>query len=100
MDLGPAGLVPRATVYGTPMDPSLGGHDGPKTQLELAVLGTLFTESPIGLHVLDPDLCLVRFNRAARHIRAFPSTTPWAVTRGTGRETSTPAPSRRCCGTC
>ncbi len=31
MDLGPAGLVPRATVYGTPMDPSLGGHDGPKT---------------------------------------------------------------------
>ncbi|WP_406379959.1 SpoIIE family protein phosphatase [Streptomyces sp. NBC_00197] len=54
------------------MDPSLGGHDGPKTQLELAVLGTLFTESPIGLHVLDPDLCLVRFNRAARHIRAFP----------------------------
>ncbi|MFJ4890488.1 SpoIIE family protein phosphatase [Streptomyces sp. NPDC088788] len=54
------------------MDPSLGGHDGPTTQLELAVLGTLFTESPIGLHVLDPDLCLVRFNRAARHIRAFP----------------------------
>ncbi|MFD6296585.1 SpoIIE family protein phosphatase [Streptomyces sp. NPDC060235] len=54
------------------MDPSLGGHDGQKTQLELAVLGALFTESPIGLHVLDADLHLVRFNRAARHIRAFP----------------------------
>ncbi|MFE9809796.1 SpoIIE family protein phosphatase [Streptomyces sp. NPDC005548] len=54
------------------MDPSMGGHDGPKTELELAVLGALFTESPIGLHVLDPRLNLVRFNRAARHIRAFP----------------------------
>lgn len=37
-----------------------------------AILAALFTESPIGLHVLDTGLRLVYFNPAARHIRAFP----------------------------
>ncbi|MFG2525864.1 SpoIIE family protein phosphatase [Streptomyces sp. NPDC048527] len=37
-----------------------------------ATLRALFSESPIGLHVLDTQLRLVRFNAAARHIRAFP----------------------------
>lgn len=37
-----------------------------------AILTALFTESPIGLHVLDTDLRIVAFNSAARHIRTFP----------------------------
>ncbi|WP_329167163.1 SpoIIE family protein phosphatase (plasmid) [Streptomyces sp. NBC_01717] len=37
-----------------------------------ALLTALFTESPIGLHILDTGLRLVYFNSAARHIQAFP----------------------------
>ncbi|WP_392670195.1 SpoIIE family protein phosphatase [Streptomyces sp. LN785] len=37
-----------------------------------ALLTALFTESPIGLHILDTELRLVYFNPAARRIRAFP----------------------------
>lgn len=37
-----------------------------------AILTALFTESPIGLQILDTGLRLVYFNSAARHIRAFP----------------------------
>ncbi|WP_432753965.1 SpoIIE family protein phosphatase [Streptomyces sp. JL2001] len=37
-----------------------------------AVLAALFSEAQVGLHVLDTELRLVRYNSAARHIRAFP----------------------------
>jgi hypothetical protein len=37
-----------------------------------AVLAALFSESPVGLHVLDTELRLVRYNSAARNIGAFP----------------------------
>ncbi|MER5386398.1 SpoIIE family protein phosphatase [Streptomyces sp. NPDC002688] len=53
------------------MDGSLGGHGRPGSELDEAVLGALFSESPIGLHVLDTQLRLVRFNTAARFVRAF-----------------------------
>lgn len=53
------------------MDGSLGGHGRPGSELDDAVIGALFSESPIGLHVLDPQLRLVRFNTAARFVRAF-----------------------------
>ncbi|MER5472033.1 SpoIIE family protein phosphatase [Streptomyces sp. NPDC002935] len=53
------------------MDASLGGHGRPRSELDDAVLGALFSESPVGLHVLDPQLRLVRFNTAARFVRAF-----------------------------
>ncbi len=44
---------------------------GPR-RLEAAVLDALFSQSPIGLHVLDPDLRLVRVNTAAYRINEFP----------------------------
>lgn len=37
-----------------------------------AVLGAVFSQSPVGLHVFDADLRLVRVNTAARRIREFP----------------------------
>ncbi|MFE9877524.1 SpoIIE family protein phosphatase [Streptomyces sp. NPDC005784] len=53
------------------MDASLGGHGRPGSELDQAVLGALFSESTVGLHVLDTQLHLVRFNTAARYVRAF-----------------------------
>ncbi|WP_051900116.1 SpoIIE family protein phosphatase [Streptomyces aureus] len=50
---------------------SLGGHGRPGSELDHAVLGALFSESTVGLHVLDPQLRLVRFNTAARYVKAF-----------------------------
>ncbi|MFH7340499.1 SpoIIE family protein phosphatase [Streptomyces sp. KHY 26] len=38
-----------------------------------AVLGALLTESPIGLHVLDTDLRMVRFNTASPGMRGVPT---------------------------
>ncbi|MCC5474621.1 SpoIIE family protein phosphatase [Streptomyces barringtoniae] len=40
--------------------------------MDEAILAALFSESPIGLHVLDTQLRIVRFNSAARHIHSFP----------------------------
>ncbi|MFD6529584.1 SpoIIE family protein phosphatase [Streptomyces sp. NPDC060184] len=54
------------------MDVSPGTQDGPGPELDRAVLWALFSESPMGLLVLDPDLRLVRFNSAARHVDAVP----------------------------
>ncbi|MFD8733809.1 SpoIIE family protein phosphatase [Streptomyces sp. NPDC059618] len=50
---------------------SLGGRDRPDPELDKAVLGALFSESTVGLHVFDTRLRLVRFNTAARYVRAF-----------------------------
>ncbi|MEU8352882.1 SpoIIE family protein phosphatase [Streptomyces sp. NPDC048845] len=47
-----------------------GGPDG--RDVDEAVLWALFSESPIGLHVMDTQLRLVRFNTAARHIQRMP----------------------------
>ncbi|WP_326600953.1 SpoIIE family protein phosphatase [Streptomyces sp. NBC_01800] len=44
----------------------------PDRELDDAVLTTLFSETRVGLHVLDTELRLVRYNSAARNIRAFP----------------------------
>ncbi|MFF7365765.1 SpoIIE family protein phosphatase [Streptomyces sp. NPDC008125] len=51
---------------------SPGAQDGPGPELDRAVLWALFTESPIGLLVFDPELRLVRYNGAARHVDAIP----------------------------
>jgi PAS domain S-box-containing protein len=53
------------------MGASLGGHGRPGSELDEAVLRALFSESTVGLHVLDTQLRLVRFNTAARYVRAF-----------------------------
>ncbi|MFF8537846.1 SpoIIE family protein phosphatase [Streptomyces sp. NPDC015532] len=53
------------------MGASLGGHGRPDAELDKAVLGALFSESTVGLHVLDTQLRLVRFNTAARYVKAF-----------------------------
>ncbi|MET7986195.1 SpoIIE family protein phosphatase [Streptomyces sp. NPDC005281] len=50
---------------------SLGGHGRPGSELDEAILGALFSESTVGLHVLDTQLRLVRYNTAARYVRAF-----------------------------
>ncbi|MGW2277283.1 SpoIIE family protein phosphatase [Streptomyces sp. NPDC001770] len=54
------------------MDVSPGTREGPGPELDRAVLWALFTESPSGLLVLDPELRLLRFNSAARHADAVP----------------------------
>ncbi|MFD0069023.1 PAS domain-containing protein, partial [Streptomyces sp. NPDC127574] len=54
------------------MDPSLGGHDGPKTELDAAVRGALLTPSPIALHLLSSLMQQELIKTAARHLRAFP----------------------------
>lgn len=41
------------------------------TDFDAAVLRAFFTQSPIGLHVLDPELRIVRFNAAAPHVPGF-----------------------------
>jgi anti-sigma regulatory factor (Ser/Thr protein kinase) len=41
-------------------------------RLDDAVLAVLFAQSPIGLHIYDTQLRLVRANTAARNIREFP----------------------------
>ncbi|MCX4512191.1 SpoIIE family protein phosphatase [Streptomyces sp. NBC_01619] len=46
------------------------GPAGPR--LDEAVLAALFSQSPIGLHIMDTGLRLVRVNAAARLIRDFP----------------------------
>ncbi|MET7727702.1 SpoIIE family protein phosphatase [Streptomyces mirabilis] len=38
---------------------------------DAAVLQALFTQPPIGLHVLDPELRIVRFNSAARGVQGL-----------------------------
>ncbi|MFB6783825.1 SpoIIE family protein phosphatase [Streptomyces sp. NPDC056352] len=38
---------------------------------DAALLGALFTQAPVGLHVLDPDLRIVRFNSAAPGARGI-----------------------------
>ncbi|MET7368236.1 SpoIIE family protein phosphatase [Streptomyces sp. NPDC005566] len=43
---------------------------GPR--LDETLLAALFSQSPVGLHILDPQLRLVRANSAARSIREFP----------------------------
>lgn len=40
-------------------------YGNPAAELDQALLETLFTVSPIGLYLLDPDLRLIRFNPAA-----------------------------------
>ncbi|MFC9324081.1 SpoIIE family protein phosphatase [Kitasatospora sp. NPDC057015] len=40
--------------------------------LDRALLNALFSQSPVGLHLLDPGLRLIRVNAAARLIREFP----------------------------
>lgn len=40
--------------------------------LDKAVLDAVFSEFPFGLHVLDPDLRVVRFRPSARFARLFP----------------------------
>ncbi|MEU2931000.1 SpoIIE family protein phosphatase [Streptomyces sp. NPDC007251] len=41
-------------------------------RLDDAVLAALFSQSPVGLHVLDTQLRLIRVNAAARLMRGFP----------------------------
>ncbi|MEV6015717.1 SpoIIE family protein phosphatase [Streptomyces sp. NPDC051997] len=53
------------------MGASLGGRGRPDPELDKAVLGALFSESTVGLHVFDTRLRLVRFNTAARFVKAF-----------------------------
>jgi GAF domain-containing protein/anti-sigma regulatory factor (Ser/Thr protein kinase) len=47
-------------------------QDTTDRDLDDAVLAALFSDSQVGLHVLDTELRLVRYNSAARHIRVFP----------------------------
>ncbi|WP_328540527.1 SpoIIE family protein phosphatase [Streptomyces sp. NBC_00344] len=54
------------------MDASPGRHGPLGPDLDEAVLWALFSESPIGLRVMDTELRLLRFNSAARHASAFP----------------------------
>ncbi|MFJ7949293.1 SpoIIE family protein phosphatase [Streptomyces sp. NPDC096354] len=41
-------------------------------RLDEAVLGALFSRFPFGLHILDTELRIVRFNSAAQYAREFP----------------------------
>lgn len=40
---------------------------------DAAVLGALFRQAPVGLHILDPDLRVVRMNIATRALRDVPA---------------------------
>ncbi|MFF3014899.1 SpoIIE family protein phosphatase [Streptomyces sp. NPDC057939] len=53
-------------------DPSRRAGQGVPGDLDLAVLDALFTQSPVGLHVLDTDLRLVRINTATRSMHHVP----------------------------
>ena len=44
--------------------------DGHVDQAAAAMLEALFTQSPIGLHLVDPDLRVVRVNTATPWMRA------------------------------
>ncbi|MGW6866187.1 SpoIIE family protein phosphatase [Streptomyces sp. NPDC054901] len=53
-------------------DPSRRAGQGVPGDMDLAVLEALFTQSPVGLHVLDTDLRLVRINTATRSMHDVP----------------------------
>ncbi|WP_406269815.1 SpoIIE family protein phosphatase [Actinacidiphila glaucinigra] len=46
-----------------------GGPSAPMGDAEAAILRALFTQSPVGLHVLDPDLRVVRVNMGTPAMR-------------------------------
>lgn len=74
---------------------SLGGHGRPDAELDEAILGALFSESTVGLHVLDAQLRLVRFNTAARYVKAFALDEALGRHPRSGVVTSTPETTRR-----
>ncbi|MGI5447346.1 SpoIIE family protein phosphatase [Streptomyces sp. CA-243310] len=53
-------------------DPSRRVRRGVPGDVDLAVLDALFTQSPVGLHVLDTELRLVRINTATRAMHDVP----------------------------
>jgi len=55
----------------SPKDDATGDLGG--RRLDEAVLAALFSQSPVGLFVFDPELRLVRFNSAAEGMRGVPS---------------------------
>ncbi|MFD3330281.1 SpoIIE family protein phosphatase [Streptomyces sp. NPDC058701] len=53
-------------------DPSGQARPGVPGDVDLAVLDALFSQSPVGLHVLDTELRLVRVNTATRSMHHVP----------------------------
>ncbi|MER5777707.1 SpoIIE family protein phosphatase [Streptomyces sp. NPDC002039] len=53
-------------------DPSRQARRSVPGDVDLAVLDALFTQSPVGLHVLDTELRLVRINTATRSMHTVP----------------------------
>ncbi|MFF4319240.1 SpoIIE family protein phosphatase [Streptomyces sp. NPDC001568] len=68
---GRAGWATEVTAM-THDDPSRRARRGVPGDMDLAVLDALFTQSPVGLHVLDTDLRLVRINTATRPMHHVP----------------------------
>ncbi|MFB7331164.1 SpoIIE family protein phosphatase [Streptomyces adustus] len=66
-----AGVVPIFCALGTTVSSPNHQGDPHGHRLDDAVLAALFSQSPVGLHVLDTQLRLVRVNVAARRIRDF-----------------------------
>ncbi|MCZ7456509.1 SpoIIE family protein phosphatase [Streptomyces sp. WMMC940] len=62
--LGPASAGPAPTT-GTP------GGTGTDTELDRALLEALFSRSPVGLFVVDPELRLIRINPAAEGMQGL-----------------------------
>lgn len=54
-------------------DPSGQARPGVPAEVDLAVLDALFSQSPVGLHVLDTELRLVRVNTATRAMHHRPA---------------------------
>lgn len=68
--LGPASAGPAPTT-GTATETAGAGAAGPATELDRALLEALFSRSPVGLFVVDPELRLIRINPAAEGMQGL-----------------------------
>jgi PAS domain S-box-containing protein len=69
---GMGSLLVRPVLTGSSVDWEVRGAGHAVSDQDLAILQALFAQSPVGLHVLDDQLRIVRMNTATRALRGAP----------------------------
>ncbi len=69
---GMGSLLVRPVLTGSTVDWEVRGAGHAVSDQDLAILQALFAQSPVGLHVLDDQLRIVRMNTATRALRGAP----------------------------
>ncbi|WP_252125067.1 PAS domain-containing protein [Streptomyces sp. MBT84] len=69
---GMGSLLVKPVLTGSSVDWEVRGSGHAVSDQDLAILQALFAQSPVGLHVLDDQLRIVRMNTATRALRGAP----------------------------